>query len=179
MGMETPTPMVLAPEVQNLIYLIRGHRVMLDADLARLYEVETKALNRAVKRNEGRFPQDFAFRLTADEEESLRCQIGTSKKGRGGRRNLPLAFTEQGVAMLSGVLTSERAVRVNVAIMRAFVRLRQMVSVSIELAAELAELERKIESHDESIRTLFEAIRELMEPPVPQRPSIGFKPKSE
>jgi hypothetical protein len=154
---------------------------MLDSDLAVLYEVETKALNRAVKRNAGRFPPDFAFRLTARDAESLRCQIGTSKEGRGGRRYLPLVFTEQGVAMLSGVLTSERAVKVNVAIMRAFVRLRRMVSMNAALAAKLAELERKSELHDESIRSLFQAIRELMAqpaPPDPPRPRIGFKPES-
>lgn len=180
MGMDTPNPIDPRPEVENLIYLIRGSRVMLDADLARLYGVETGALNRAVKRNTDRFPEDFMFQLGADEAEGLRCQFGISKKRRGGRRFLPLVFTGQGVAMLSGVLTSERAARVNVAIMRAFVRLRRMVSMNADLAAKLSELERKIESHDESIRSLFEAIRELMVPPVgsdPPRPNIGFKPE--
>lgn len=174
--MNPKNPITPQLEVENLIYLIRGHRVMLDADLARLYEVETKALNRAVSRNADRFPEDFMFRLTADETESLRCQIGTSKKGRGGRRYLPLVFTEQGVAMLSGVLTSERAVCVNVAIMRAFVRLRQLISMNTELAAKLAELERRIEKHDGSIRSLFQAIRLLMAPPAPPRLRIGFRP---
>lgn len=174
--MTTPNPIMSRADVESLIYLIRNHRVMLDADLARLYEVETKALNRAVKRNEDRFPPDFMFRLTVDEAESLRCQSGTSKGGRGGRRYLPLVFTEQGVAMLSGILTSKRAVRVNVAIMRAFVHLRQMVAVHADLAARLSEFERKIETHDESIRTLLQAIQQLMAPPIPSRPKIGFKP---
>jgi len=157
------------------IYLLRGHRVMLDSDLAALYDVETKALNRAVKRNAGRFPHDFAFRLTAAEAESLRCQIGTSKEGRGGRRYLPLVFTEQGVAMLSGVLTSERAVRVNVAIMRAFVRSRRMVDSRRGLARKLAELEEK---YDAQFRVVFDAIRSLMETGDEPRPQIGFRPNS-
>ena len=181
MGMDTPNSIESRPEVENLIYLIRGSRVMLDADLARLYGVETGALNRAVKRNADRFPGDFMFQLTSDEAEGLRCQIGISKKRRGGRRFLPIVFAEQGVAMLSGVLTSRRAVCVNVAIMRAFVRLRRMVSMNAELAAKLAEFERKIEMHDESIRNLFEAIRELMakpEEPEPQHQPIGFKSDS-
>jgi len=151
---------------------------MLDADLARLYEVETKALNRAVKRNSDRFPNDFMFRLTADEAESLRCQFGTSKKGRGGRRYLPLAFPEQGVAMLSGVLTSRRAVKVNVAIMRTFVRLREMIAAHGELAARLGKLEKVSAEHGRDIRTLFEAIHEYMNPPDSPPPRIGFKPKA-
>ena len=170
--------MVVARDLIRRIYLVRGHRVMLDSDLAALYEVETKALNRAVKRNAGRFPPDFAFRLTAQEAESLRFQFGTSKEGRGGRRYLPLVFTEQGVAMLSGVLTSERAVRANVAIMRAFVRLRRMVESQRGLARKLRELERK---YDAQFRVVFDAIRELMtspEEPEASRPVIGFKPDS-
>jgi ORF6N domain-containing protein len=122
------TQLVPIERVERLIHLARGEKVLLDADLARLYGVETKALNRAVKRNRSRFPQDFMFQLTADDAEALRCQIGTSKAGRGGRRYLPYAFTEQGVAMLSSVLRSERAVQVNVAIMRAFVGLRRMLA---------------------------------------------------
>lgn len=171
--------------IERRILLIRGQKVMLDADLAALYGVETKALNRAVKRNTDRFPEDFMFQLTLKETEILRYQFGTSnlrsqsvisKEGRGGRRYLPYAFTEQGVAMLSGVLSSRRAVRVNVAIMRAFVRLRQMLATHAQLAQKLAELERKIEGHDQQIRSIFEAIRQLMAPSVPPRRRIGFRP---
>lgn len=157
--------------IEQRIYLARGHRVMLDADLAQLYGVRTKELNKAVKRNPGRFPKDFAFQLTPDAAESLRFQIGTSKKGRGGRRYLPYAFTEQGVAMLSSVLHSERAVLVNVTIMRAFVRLRQMLGANRELAQRLNELEKK---YDAQFRVVFDAIRGLMDPPAPPLRRIGF-----
>ena len=146
---------------------------MLDSDLAELYGVETKNLNKAVKRNLDRFPADFMFQLTAEEAEDLRFQIGTSKPaGRGGRRYLPNAFTEQGVAMLSSVLRSQRAVQVNIAIMRAFVRLREMLSSHKDLARRLDELER---NYDEKFRVVFEAIRQLMAPPpAPKRRRIGF-----
>ena len=138
---------------------------MLDADLAKLYGVTTFNLNKAVKRNPDRFPEDFMFRLNFQEVRDLIFQFGISKtSGRGGRRHLPYAFTEQGVAMLSSVLKSKRAVLVNVAIMRVFVRLRQMLSTNKDLADKLAELERKVESHDEHIRSLFDAIRQLMTP---------------
>jgi hypothetical protein len=147
---------------------------MLDSHLSELYGVETKALNRMVKRNADRFPNDFMFQLTEDEAKSLRCQIGTSNVGRGGRRYLPFIFTEQGVAMLSSVLRSGRAVQVNVAIMRAFVSLRRLLATSETLARKFAELERKLEGHDEAIKSLFNAIRELMQPPVKLRREIGF-----
>ena len=147
---------------------------MVDSDLAELYGVETKALNRAVKRNLKRFPVDFMFQLTAEEASTLRCQIGTSKPGRGGRRYLPNVFTEQGVAMLSSVLNSERAVMVNVEIMRAFVRLRQMLASNAELAFKLNELESK---YDRQFRLVFDAIRQLMSPPVTKTKPIGFRPK--
>jgi hypothetical protein len=144
---------------------------MIDRDLAAMYGVETKALVRAVTRNLGRFPPDFMFRLTAEEHRPLRYQFGTSNSGRGGRRHLPYAFTEQGVAMLSSVLRSPRAVAVNVEIMRAFVRLRQLLMENTELSKKLAALERK---YDGQFRVVFEAIRELMEPaPLPER-RIGF-----
>jgi ORF6N domain-containing protein len=156
------------------ILFVRGQKVMLDSDLAKLYGVETKALNRAVNRNRGRFPADFMFELTSQELRALRYQIGTSNAGRGGRRTLPYAFTEQGVAVLSSVLRSRRAVLVNVAIMRAFVRLRQLLTTNKELAHQLAELERKLENHDDSIRSLFDAIRQLMTPPELPRRRIGF-----
>jgi hypothetical protein len=160
--------------IQRSIYLLRGEKVMLDADLAVLYDVETGALNRAVKRNADRFPEDFMFQLTPAEVEGLRCQIGISNRTRGGRRYLPYAFTEQGVAMLSGVLISPRAVQVNVAIMRAFVQLRQVLSGHAELARKFAELERRIAGHDGAIRSLFAAIRQLMAPPKKPHREIGF-----
>jgi hypothetical protein len=166
--------LVTTEYVERLIHLARGEKVLLDADLATLYGVETKILNRAVKRNLSRFPEDFMFQLTEEEADALRCQIGTSKIGRGGRRYLPYAFTEQGVAMLSSVLRSERAVQVNVAIMRAFVGLRRILAANETLARKLAELERHLEGHDQAIKSLFAAIRELMSPPAKPRPEIGF-----
>ena len=156
--------------ITRAILLIRGQKVMLDTVLAELYGVETGALNRAVKRNIGRFPGDFMFKLAADESARLRCQIGISK--RGGRRYQPHAFTEQGVAMLSSVLHSERAVRVNIEIMRAFVQLRQLLSSHADLARKLAALEKK---YDAQFKIVFDAIRELMATPEPPRKRrIGF-----
>jgi hypothetical protein len=174
MNRQLTTQLVTVEHVENLIHLARGEKVLLDADLAKLYGVETKALNRAVQRNRNRFPPDFMFQLTAEEAEVLRCQVGTSKVGRGGRRYLPYAFTEQGVAMLSSVLRSERAVQVNVAIMRAFVCLRRMLATHGTLSRKLAELERRLEGHDKAIKSLFDAIRELMLPPAKPRREIGF-----
>jgi phage regulator Rha-like protein len=163
--------------LEKAILLIRGHKVMLDRDLAELYGVETGALNRAVKRNSQRFPEDFTFQITEEEAERLRCQTGISKRGRGGRRYLPYVFTEQGVAMLSSVLNSERAIQVNIAIMRVFVRLREIMATHKELALKLAKLEERLESHDEQIQTIFEAIRQLMAPPEKPRKRIGFEVK--
>ena len=161
-------------QIESSIHFIRGEKVMLDSDLAELYAVETKTLNRAVKRNLRRFPQDFMFKLTAEEAETLRCQIGTSKVKRGGRRYLPNVFTEQGVAMLSSVLNSERAVLVNIDIMRAFVKLRQILTSNAELAGKLNELEGK---YDRQFKVVFTAIRQLMTPRSTTRP-IGFRPKT-
>jgi len=162
--------------VKGKIYLIRGQKVLLDRDLAEMYGVEVKALNQAVKRNIGRFPEDFMFQLTAEEAVSLRFQIGTSKpQGRGGRRYMPYVFTEQGIAMLSSVLNSERAVQVNIAIMRAFVQMRELASSNRELASKFAELERRVGKHDEAIHTLFDAIRQMMRPEEKGKKSIGFK----
>ena len=155
--------------VERLILIVRGQRVMLDTDLAKLYGVETKALNRAHARNRERFPQDFAFQLTEKEFVDLRCQFGTSRWG--GRRYRPNAFTEQGVAMLSGVLHSRRAVQVNVAIMRTFVRLRQMLASNARLARKLEEMEEK---YDSQFKIVFDAIRELMTPREPKKRRIGF-----
>ena len=158
--------------VENPIRLLRGHRVMLDSDLADLYEVDVKVLNQAVKRNRERFPVDFMFRLTEREAERLRSQIVTLETGRGRHRKyVPYAFTEQGVAMLSSVLRSKRAVRVNVEIMRAFVRLRHMLESNVHLAMKLDALEKK---YDAQFRVVFQAIRELMTPPTSARRPIGF-----
>jgi len=152
---------------------------MLDFHLATLYGVETRNLNKAVKRNIDRFPADFMFQLTAADLANLKFQIGTSSSTHGGRRKPVSAFTEQGVAMLSAVLRSTRAVQVNIAIMRAFVRLREALSLHKDLAHKLAELERKIEGHDAAIRSLFDAIRQLMAPPPEPRKEIGFHIKED
>jgi hypothetical protein len=168
--MATKDMVIPAERITRAILLIRGQKVILDSDLAALYGVQTKELNRAVKRNLERFPHDFMFQLTSDEVDRLRCQIGTSN--RGGRRYSPYAFTEQGVAMLSSVLHSKRAVRVNIEIMRAFVQLRQLLSTHVDLARKLATLESK---YDAQFKVVFDAIRELMaplEPPGKRR--IGF-----
>jgi hypothetical protein len=156
--------------------VVRAQKVLLDSDLAALYEVETKILNKAVSRNRDRFPEDFMFQLTSDEMESLRFQIGTSNEGRGGRRYLPYAFTEQGIAMLSGVLTSKRAVEVNVAIMRTFVRLRQLLATHEELARRLDQLEWRQSEQGSRVQYVFETIQQLIEAPEPTEPkrSIGF-----
>lgn len=169
------TDLIPNEKIERAIYLIRGEKVMLDRDLALLYEVETKVLNRAVKRNLQRFPLDFMFQLTTEEADVLRCQIGTSKKGRGGRRYLPYVFTEQGVAMLSSVLNSERAILVNIEIMRAFVKLRQMLASNTELSRRLDELESK---YDKQFRVVFDAIRQLMATPTRGRKEIGFRSRA-
>jgi len=158
--------------IERSIYAIRGERVMLDADLAALYGVETKALNRAVMRNQDRFPLDFAFQLTVEEASNLRYQSGTSSLSHGGRRYLPYAFTEQGVAMLSSVLRSPRAVAVNVEIIRAFVRLRALLATHADLAHKLEALEQK---YDGQFRVVFDAIRQLMAPgDLAGRKRIGY-----
>lgn len=165
----------LALQAERRILLIRQQRVMLSDDLAALYGVETKALNRAVRRNAGRFPGDFMFQLTNEEWADLKCQIGTSSWG--GSRVPPYAFTEQGVAMLSSVLRSPRAVQVNIAIMRAFVRLREMLLSNADLARKLADLERR---YDVQFKAVFDAIRELMAPPpAPPKTEIGFHVKED
>ena len=168
-------PTVVPTErIEKSILLIRGHKVMLDSDLADLYNVETKQLVRAVKRNIDRFPDDFMFQLRKEELENLRFKFGTSSKW-GGRRYLPYAFTEQGVAMLSSVLRSKRAVQVNIEIMRAFVRLRRLLAGHAELARKLAALEKK---YDAQFKVVFDAIRELMAPKKPRRRRIGFDRES-
>jgi phage regulator Rha-like protein len=163
--------------IEKSIFLIRGQRVMVDSDLVALYGVTTKRLNEQVRRNASRFARDFMFQLDEKEASALRSQFATSKEGRGGRRYLPYVFTEQGVAMLSSVLNSERAIQVNIAIMRVFVRLREMMATHKELAHKLAELEERIRDHDEQIQAIFEAIRQLMAPPESPRKRIGFEVK--
>jgi phage regulator Rha-like protein len=160
--------------VEKKIYLIRGQKVMIDSDLAELYGVETKVLLQAVKRNISRFPEDFLFHLNNRELIRLRSQSVTSKSGRGGRRYLPYAFTEQGIAMLSSVLKSERSIKVNIAIMRAFVSLREMISSNKALAKRLDELEKK---YDDQFRVVFNAIRQLMIPAEKKQGKIGFNRK--
>jgi len=161
--------------IEDRIFFLRGHRVMLSPDLARLYEVEPKVLLQSVKRNIDRFPSDFMFQLTKEEFVNLKSQFVTSSWG-GLRRAHPYAFTEQGIAMLSSVLRSKKAIHVNIAIMRAFVKLREILSTHKDLAHKLDELERKSGRHDLEIQSIFEAIRQMMEPPpVPPKPRIGFK----
>ncbi len=156
--------------IEQSIRLIRHQKVMLDADLAALYDVETKQLVRAVKRNIYRFPNDFMFQLSEGEFKNLRCQYGTSSQW-GGRRYPPYAFTEQGVAMLSSALKSKRAVQVNIEIMRAFVRLRKILASHADLVRKLEALEKK---YDAQFKVVFEAIRELMKPPESKKRPIGF-----
>jgi len=171
--METTVPTEV---IERKILLIRGHKVMLDSDLAELYEVATKVLVQAVKRNVKRFPSDFMFQLNNQEVAGLRSQFVTSKIGRGGRRYPPYAFTEQGVAMLSTVLNSERAIEVNIHIMRAFVKLREMIASNKELARKLDALEKK---YDAQFKVVFDAIRQLMTPPEIKKKKIGFRQESE
>ena len=165
-------PVISPGFVERRIYLIRKQKVMLDSDLAELYGVETKALNRAVGRNRNRFPDDFTFQLKQEEVEGLRFQIGTSNAGRGGRRYSPYVFTEQGVAMLSTVLHSDRAVQVNIAIMRTFVQLREMLATNKDFVEKLQALEKK---YDRQFKIVFVAIGKLMaSEDLPKEQQIGF-----
>jgi phage regulator Rha-like protein len=169
--------LIPAEVIERKIYLIRGHKVMLDSDLAGLYGVATKVLLQAVKRNLKRFPEDFMFLLNYQDVATLRSQIVTLKKGRGQHRKyLPYVFTEQGVAMLSSVLNSDRAIKVNIQIMRAFVKLREMIASNKALAKRLDELEMK---YDEQFKVVFDAIRELMTPSEPKKRKIGFRRERE
>jgi phage regulator Rha-like protein len=158
--------------IERRICLIRGEKVMLDADLAVLYQVETKTLNRAVQRNADRFPDDFMFRLTKDELEILRYQIGTSSWG--GRRYQPYAFTEHGVAMLSSVLNSKRAVQVNLQIIRAFIALRETLATHKDLARKIEDLQRQQKEHGEKLGAVYSIVKNLIEAPAKQKPRIGF-----
>jgi hypothetical protein len=156
--------------------VIRGDRVILDSDLAELYGVETRRLNEQVKRNRGRFPQDFMFQLSPDEFEGLKSHFATSRSGWGGRRKLPFAFTEHGAIMAASVLNTPQAVDMSIFVVRAFVRLRSFLATHKELAIKVTELEKKLTAHDEQILTIVEAIKQLMSlpPPVKKRP-IGFR----
>ena len=166
---------IITPEsIEQLIFMIRGQKVMLDRDLAGLYGVETRVLKQAVRRNVARFPEDFMFEMTEAEFKNWRSQFVTSNRDRMGLRYRPMAFTEQGVAMLSSVLKSDRAVQVNIEIMRAFVKLRQMLSANKDLERRFDALE---ERYDEQFKVVFDAIRALMEPPEKSRKPIGFEVK--
>jgi hypothetical protein len=167
---ETTTSLVPAERIERCILLVRGHKVMLDAELAELYGVETGALVRAVKRNSERFPDDLMFQLTKEEFDNLRCQIGISRSW-GGRRHPPYAFTEQGVAMLSSVLHSKRAIQVNLQIMRTFVRLRVYLASHEDLRRKVLQLENK---YDSQFKVVFDAIRQIIEKPTKKTPRIGF-----
>ncbi|NQT30187.1 MAG: ORF6N domain-containing protein [Candidatus Saganbacteria bacterium] len=161
--------------IENKIFLIRGQKVMFDKDLAKLYGVETYNLNKAVKRNLERFPDDFMFSLTGQEFKNLKFHFGISSWG--GTRKLPSAFTEQGIAMLSSILRSKRAIQVNIIIMRVFVRLKLIISSHKELAQKLSQLEQKFEKHDCEIQAIFDAIRKLMTPAAKPTRKIGFRPE--
>jgi len=166
------TTTVPIERITSKIYFIRGQKVMLDRDLAELYEVETSQLKRSVRRNVERFPKDFMFDLTKDEWSDLRCQFGTSSWG--GVRYMPMAFTEQGVAMLSSILKSKRAIKVNIQIMRAFTQLRQMLSTHKDLKKKIETMEKK---YDQQFQVVFEAIKQLLEADAKPRKKIGFTVK--
>jgi hypothetical protein len=173
-----PIEVLAGPTIEKRILVVRERQVMLDRDLADLYGVETRVLIQQVKRNAKRFPADFMFQLTNTETELLRSQIVTSKEGRGGRRYAPYVFTEQGVAMLSGVLRSDRAIAVNIEIMRTFVELRRVAVSHAALQERLDELEREVsgrlDQHDEQLSQVFEALHQLMEPPPREQRPVGF-----
>jgi hypothetical protein len=171
--MAPTTALETVPDIASRIHTVRGQRVMLDSDLAAIYRLPTGRLNEQFRRNRTRFPGDFAFRLTHEEAARLRSQFAISKKGRGGRRYLPYAFTEHGAVMLASVLNSPTAVAASIQVVRAFVQLRGVLASHKELARRLDELESR---YDAKFKVVFQAIRELMEPPRPPRKQIGFQP---
>ncbi len=170
---EQPYPAIPNEAIVSKIYLIRGQKILLDADLAALYRVETKHLKRQVKRNIERFPEDFMFELTPEEVENLRCQFGTSSWG--GTRYAPMAFTEQGVSMLSSVLSSPIAIQVNIRIIRIFHKMREFLLTHQDLLIKVDELERKVGTQDEQIQLIFEYLREFMQKPDQERSLIGYR----
>jgi phage regulator Rha-like protein len=165
----------LRAPIESRILVLRQHRVMLDTDLAELYGVAVKRLNEQVKRNRERFPADFMFRVTAKEHQGLRSQNATSKNARGGRRYLPYAFTEHGAIMAATVLNSERAIEMSVFVVRAFVRMREMVAKNRQIAAKINQLENRLDKHDTDLQEIVEAIKQLMSPPEGPRSKIGFR----
>jgi len=174
----SPTPKrlsSLAVQVESRILILRHQRVILDIDLAKLYGVPVRQLNQQVKRNRERFPADFTFQLTLKENQALRSQFVISNKGRGGRRYAPYAFTEHGAIMAATVLNSKRAIEMSVFVVRAFVRMRDMLATNRQLAAKINELDRRLETHDTTIQDLIEAIRELMAPEETSKRKIGFQ----
>ena len=172
------------PQLETLIYEIRGQRVMLDSDLAKIYGVETKSLNRAVKRNTDRFPKDFVFQISSHEWENLKCQIGTSSLEHGGRRRPPYAFTEHGAIMAANVLNSPRAVQMSVFVVRAFLKMRALLGDKRDLAQKLAslekELKKRLDVHEAVIVTILQRVMDIIDPPAlpapPPKPRIGFNP---
>ena len=169
----------LVTSIERRIYLIRGQKVMIDTDLADLYGVPTYQMNQAVKRNRTRFPEDFMFQLNKKEAEALRSQFVISKMGRGGRRTLPYAFTEHGVAMLSSVLNSEQAIQVNIVIVRAFVKLRQTLEANDELSRKFAAVIRRLATHEKYFTIVFDELKKLTMQPVSPSRRIGFMPHEE
>jgi len=160
--------------IENKIYVIRGHRVMLDSDLALLYGVETKALNQAVKRNQDRFPGDFSFQLTVEEVSNLRSQFVTSSLGHGGKRKLPYVFTEHGVAMLSAILKSKQAVEMSIFIVRAFIKTRELLSTQKDVAYKIDKIVDVLESHDEQINQIQHTLDQMRDEPLEPKRKIGF-----
>jgi hypothetical protein len=165
----------LTKPLESRILVLRNQKVILDADLAKLYGVTVKRLNEQIKRNAERFPTDFLFQLSADEQRALRSQFATSNPGRGGRRYPPYAFTEHGAIMAATVLSSERAIEMSLFVVRAFVRMRETIASNQQIVGKLGELEQRLEGHDTEIQELIEAIKELMVPPDPKRRQIGFE----
>lgn len=179
-GNRASLELIAAPAIEKRIFVVREHQVMLDEDLADLYGVETKRLIQQVKRNLKRFPEDFMFQLDKAEAEALRSQFATSNDGRGGRRYAPYVFTEQGVAMLSGVLRSDRAIAVNVEIMRAFVELRRVANSYAAIEKQLEQIEAdmsaRLAEHDDQLREIFETLHQLISPPARRKQPVGFSP---
>ena len=179
--MAKATKALMIPDelVMNKIYLIRGHKVMLDRDLAELYGVETKRLKEAVRRNIDRFPEDFLFEMSSGELEDWRTQFATSNSEKMGLRRPPFCFTEQGVAMLSSVLNSETAIRVNIQIIRVFTKMRELLLTHKDILLQLQTIERKLTGHDEDIALIFKYLKQLLNPTLPPRNKIGFRRKDE